>query len=148
MPAACRFCASLVSFQKDKDIAKEERSSVNTTLAFAALPGKIQQEAKQVEDDNGLSVATYTSTCQELSKPRSWLSTATPSWTISYAQGLLFRNTADSTGPARHVHIHRVLRWCVCCLDREGYLKDKIHTNAEDFTTECNQRCFKLYTLL
>lgn len=62
------FVPHLVSFQKDKEIAKEEQSYVNTTLAFAVLPRKIQEEAKQVKDDNGLLVATYTSTCQEHSK--------------------------------------------------------------------------------
>lgn len=82
MPAACSFCASL-SFQKDKEIAKEEQSHVNTTLAFAVLPRKIRKEAKQVKDDNGLPVATYTSTCQEHSKPSCGVSTAAPSWTIS-----------------------------------------------------------------
>lgn len=63
------FVPHLVSFQKDKEFSKEEKSYVNTTLAIALLPRKIQKEAKQVKDDNGLLVAT--STCQEHSKPGS-----------------------------------------------------------------------------
>lgn len=103
VPAVCSFRA-LLTFQKDKEITKEEQSYVNTTLAFVVLPKKVQKEAKQVKDDNGLHF-----TCQKHSKLSSWLGTAAPFWTIYQTQEHLFRNTPASTSPAQHIHIHVVL---------------------------------------
>lgn len=75
VPAACYFCATL-SFQKIKETAKEEQSYVNTNLAFAVPPRKIQKRAKQVKGDNGSLVTTFTSGCQEHSKLSTRLSLA------------------------------------------------------------------------
>lgn len=71
----CNFCATF-SFQKIKETSKEEENYVNTKLAFAVPPRKIQKGAKQVQGDNGLLVITNTSACQEHSQLSSLLSIA------------------------------------------------------------------------
>lgn len=75
VPAVCHFCATLI-FQEIKETAKDKQSYVNTTLAFALPPRKIQKGAKHIKGDNGLLATTYTSTCQEHSKLSSRLSIA------------------------------------------------------------------------
>lgn len=111
VPAVCHFCATFI-FQEIKETAKDKHSFVNTTLAFALPPRKIQKGAKQVKGDNGLLVTTYTSTCQEHSKLSSCCSIAAARDHL-LNQEQLFRNTPASPSPAQHKHTRTHTHICL-----------------------------------